>query len=194
MDELLQKSLGSYKHYKILKDRIVVTTKNINKYEEFYIKLDNLGLDLSRRQTRSILILIPFYIGLTVLATYVLFDEYQKGVRFPQLLFWIFGALMFGTGAVYSFFQKTDKVFIQGGAIVLQLNGSNPDRETVDNFINSLQTAIKSYYKTKYALIDPTLNEETQIHNYKWLQEIGAVTNDEFEELLNNLKLKNLLT
>ena len=60
MNELLQKSLGSYKHYKITNDRVQITTKNINKYEEYYIKLDNLGFDITRKQTKSILLLVPF--------------------------------------------------------------------------------------------------------------------------------------
>lgn len=193
MVELLQKSFGSYKRYKITKDRLLITTKNINQYEEYYIKLDQLGFDLTRKQTKSILLLIPLYLAFTGLELYVLVDEYQKGVRFPQLLFWIGGVLLFATGAVYSFFQKTDKVFIQGGAKTLELNGSNPNKEKVDQFIENLQTSIKKYYKQKYAIIDPTLGEETQIHNYKWLKEVDAITEIEFEELLQNFKIKNLL-
>lgn len=194
MDELLQKSFGSYRHYKITKDRVIIKTKNVNKYEEYYVKLDSLGWDVTRKQTKSILLLIPLYLAFTGLELYVLIDEYQKGVRFPQLLFWIVGVLLFATGAVYSFFQKTDKVFIQGGVNILELDGSKPDKETVNEFIEALQTAVKSYYKHKYGVIDPTLTEEVQIHNYKWLKEIEAITEIEYEELLHKLKIKNLLS
>jgi len=194
MDELLQKSFGSYKRYKVTKDRVLITTKNINKYEEYYIKLDNLGLDLTRKQTKSILLLIPIYLAFTGLELYVLIDEYQKGVRFPQLLFWIGGVILFGIGAVYSFFQKTDKVFIQGGTRTLELNGANPNKETVDEFIRHLQNAIRQFYKNRYAIIDPNLDEETQILNYKWLKEVDAITEAEFEDLIQDFKIKKLLS
>lgn len=193
MTELMQKSFGSYKHYKIKKDRVVITTKNINTYEEFYIKLDKLGLDLTRKQTKSILILIPFYLVFTGLELYVLIDEYKKGAGFLELLFWVVAVLLFGTGAVYSFFQKKDKVFLQGGIRVLELDGANPDRNTVDSFIEHLQNAIRNYYKLKLAVIDAALDEETQIENYRWLKEIDAISNDEYEDLLNSLKIKKLL-
>ena len=115
MDELLQKSFGSYKHYKITKDRVLIKTKNINKYEEYYIKLDNLGWDITRKQTKSILLLIPLYLAFTGLAFYVLIDEYQKGVRFPQLMFWIGSVLLFATGAVYSFSKKQTRFLSKAG-------------------------------------------------------------------------------
>ena len=192
MEELLQKSLGSYKHYRIAKDRVIIKTQNINKYEEYYVKFDNLGLDLTRKQTKSIMLLIPFYVALTGLEIYVLIDEYQKGVRFPKLLFWIGGVALFAAGAVYSFFQKTDKVFIQGGSEVLALDGSKPDSKTVNDFITSLQTTMKSYYRKRYAIINPNLDKESQIFNYQWLKEIEAITEDEYEKLVSDLKTKRL--
>lgn len=194
MNELLQKSLGSYKRYKITNDRVLITTRNINKYEEYYIKLDNLGFDITRKQTKSILLLVPFYLAFTGLELYVLIDEYQKGVRFPQLLFWIAGVALFSVGAFFSLLQKTDKVFIQGGTKTLELDGAKPNKVKVDEFVRNLHVVIRNHYKLKYAVIDPTLDEETQIHNYKWLKEVEAITDAEYEELLHNFRIKNLLS
>ena len=84
--------------------------------------------------------------------------------------------LIFVAFLVYSFFAKTDQVFIQGGSKVLKLNGSNPNRQFVKSFIESLHTAIKAYYKNKYATIAPTLNEAMQVQTYKWLKELDAIT------------------
>lgn len=115
MNELLQKSLGSYKRYKITNDRVLITTRNINKYEEYYIKLDNLGFDITRKQTKSILLLVPFYLAFTGLELYVLIDEYQKGVRFPQLLFWIAGVALFSVGAVFSLLKRRTRFLFKAG-------------------------------------------------------------------------------
>lgn len=193
MTELKQKHLGSYKHYKIGKDRVFIETKNINKYEEFFVKFENLGLDLTRKKTKSILILIPIYFAITLLQLYVFVDEYQKGDTFPHLLIYIFGIILFGVGTVYSFFQKTDKIYIKGGMNELDLYAENPDKESVTNFIEKLQIAIKDNYKKKYGRIDSNLDEENQIFNFKWLLEMEIISETEFEELVNNLKIKNLL-
>lgn len=193
MIELIQKSFGSSKEFRVAKDRLMVKTKSINKYEEYYVKFDSLGLDLTRKQTKSILLLIPLYIALAALEIYVFIDEYKKGSSTPiQLTVIGAGAVLFVIGAVYSFFQKTDKVFIQGGTKVLELNGSNPSRLEVDNFIKDLQSAIREYYKRKYAVVDPTLEEIIQIQNYKWLRETEIINEAEYEELVNTLKIKNL--
>lgn len=193
MNELKQKSLGCYKWYQIAKDRVIIKTKNFDRYEEYFIRFNELGLDITRKQIKGIYLLIPIFFAFTVLEVYVLIDEYQKGATLSQLLGLLFAVLLFAAFTVYSFFVKTDRVFIQGGLKVFELEGSNPDRQTVDNFIQSLHIAIRRYYKNKYAVIDPILNDEEQIRTYQWPKEIDAVTVDEYAELLHNLKIKNLL-
>lgn len=194
MQELIQNSLGSFQQFKIEKDRVIIKKKNINNYEEYYVKFDSLGLDLTRKQTKSVFWLIPFWIIMTGLGVYLIFDEYSKGVRMPELLKWIGIAIFFMSFSILSFFQKVDKVYLQGGSTVLELYGSNPDKQTVDNFIKELHNSIREFYKRKYAILDPTLSEEMQVHNYKWLKEINAINNTEYDELLNNLRIKNLLS
>ena len=81
-------------------------------------------------------------------------DEYFKGVRFPELLIYIFGFLFFIVLAIFSLLLKKDKVFITGGSNVLMLDGSYPDKESVGNFIFSLQSATRNFYKSKFAIID----------------------------------------
>lgn len=193
MKELIQKSLGSSKRYKIGKDKIIIYSRNINKYEEYYIKFDNLGFELSRKYTKPIFILIPAYLSFTALELYVLIDEYHKGVRFPQLLFWIGGVILFAIGSVYSFFQKKDIILIHGGIETLQIYGSKPNKKSVDNFIKYLHLKMRLFYKYKYAIIDTTLDEESQFNNYKWLKEVEAITDREYEELLHDYRINKLL-
>lgn len=191
--ELIQKSFGSKKEYRILADRLFITTANFNKSTEYSIKFEELGFDLVREKTKSIIWLIPLYLIFTGLELYVLIDEYNKGVRFPQLLFWIFGFLGFGAGAIYSFFQKTETVYLTGGNTVLKLDALNPKPEIVDAFIKTLHTRIKSYLKHKYGVVDTALSKEASIQNFKWLREISALNEAEYEELVYELNTKNLL-
>ena len=61
---------------------------------------------------------------------------------------------------------------------------------TVDEFVRNLHVVIRNHYKSKYAFINSTLDEETQIHSYKWLKEVEAITDAEYEELLQNFRIK----
>lgn len=190
--ELIQKSFGSKKEYKILKDKVFIRIENFNKSSEYFIKLDELGFDLVREKTKSIIWLIPLYLVFTGLELYVLADEYQKGVRFPQLLFWILGAIGFGVGAVYSFFQRTETIYLTGGNTVLKLDALNPKQEIVETFIGNLHSTMRAYFKKKYGVINH-LSRDTSIHNFKWLREIEAIDDTEYENLINELNTQSLL-
>jgi hypothetical protein len=191
--ELIQKSFLSHKHYTIEKDRIIVNTKNINTYEEYFIKLEEIGLDLNYSRTKGVFWLIPINLAALALGTYILFDEVRNGIKFPEILFWVFSFLLFATMAFFSFFQKSEKVFLVGGSTTLELNAINPNKEEVNTFIKQIHLSIKQHYKSKYGKIDVTLDEATQIHNYKWLKEINAISEEEFESFIESFNIKKLI-
>lgn len=193
MKELIQKSLGSREEYKILEDRVSIKKSNFNKSSESSVKFEEIGFELFWERTKPVLWLIPINVGFFILELYVLIDEYNKGVRFPKLLFWIFGALLFGTMAVYSFFQRQETVYLTGGSSVLKLNAINPNASVVKEFIDELHHTMRSYYKANYGVIDPDLSKDESIRTFKWLREIKAINQMEYRKLIEELNLHHLL-
>jgi hypothetical protein len=193
MKELIQKSLWSREVYTIEEDRVSVKKTNFNKSSEYSVRFEEIGFDLFWERTKPVLWVIPIHVGFFILELYVLIDEYNKGVRFPKLLFWIFGALLFGTMAVYSFFQRRENVYLTGGSSGLKLNAINPNATLVKEFIDALHKAMRGYYKTTYGVIDPDLSKDESVRTFKWLKEIKAINQTEYKQLLEELNLRNLL-
>jgi hypothetical protein len=192
MTSLIQKSLGSKEEFCIENDKLIIKSSNLNKSVEYSIRLDQIGFDIEKKRTKSVLLLIPFFIALSALEFYVLIDEYNKGTRFPELLIYIFGSIFFPILAVCSFFQKTETIFLTGGNKIVKLNALKPDKQTVDTFIDELHTSIRLFYKNRYAHVDALLSKETSIGNFRWLREIGAINEFEFEQLIAELNFNNL--
>lgn len=193
MKELIQKSLGSREEYKILEDRLLIKKTNFNKSSEHSVRFEEIGFDLSWERTRPVLWVIPIHLGFFILELYVLIDEYNKGIRFPNLLFWIFGTLLFGTLAVLSFFQRCETVYLTGGSSILKINAINPNATIVKEFIDELHTTMHSYYKAQYGVIDTDLSKDESIRTFKWLREIKVINQAEYEQLVNELNLRTLL-
>ncbi|GAA4460691.1 hypothetical protein GCM10023189_36210 [Nibrella saemangeumensis] len=54
-NEVSAKSFGSKNEYTILADRLFIITANFNKSTEYSIKLEELGFELVREKTKSLI-------------------------------------------------------------------------------------------------------------------------------------------
>jgi len=61
-----------------------------------------------------------------------------------------------------------------------------PNKIIVNQFVEELTNRINSYLKEKYGVLDRDFPIESQLQNFLWLKERGAITNTEYEELKNN--------
>ena len=192
MSLLIQKHLGSLSSYRIEKDRVAIIKKTFTKQEEFSVKFENLGFEINRKKTSLVLWFIPLHLVFAALNVYVAINEYNLGAG-PKTFVYVAGALLFTGIAIYSFFEKNDKVYMAGGGQNLDLDASIPSRETVDSFITDLHQAMRLYYKEKFGDINPILDKDQQVHKFKWLVEINAISNTEYELLVEKLRIQDLL-
>lgn len=193
MSILVQKHIGTLCTYCIEKDRVVIFRKNLTKREEFSIKFEDLGFDINRRKTWLVLWFIPFHLAFACLCTYAAIDEYNSGAG-TQILLYIGGAFMFAGIAIYSFFENNDKVYVAGGSQNLSLEESTPSKDIVDLFITDLHDAMRSYYKEKFGAVSSVLDKYHQYHNFKWLLDIKAIDQAEYEHLIEQLKMQDLFS
>jgi len=70
----------------------------------------------------------------------------------------------------------------------IQLEAENPDRETVDNFLHTLESEKRKYVIHKYGHVDKDLPIEPQLDQLVWLRNEDYID----EETLNELKDKLL--
>jgi hypothetical protein len=62
--------LGSKEGYRILEDRVFIKAHNIYNSLEHSVKFEEIGFDLVRKKTNSIIWLIPFNLSLVVLVVW----------------------------------------------------------------------------------------------------------------------------
>jgi hypothetical protein len=73
------------------------------------------------------------------------------------------------------------------GDRILPVYANNPDKETVDEFIETLKITKRNYLIAKYGKIDKDLPTEGQLNNLIWLKNADYLSEDEFISLKDSL-------
>ncbi len=73
------------------------------------------------------------------------------------------------------------------GERVIPVYADNPDKKTVEEFIETLKTTKRNYLISKYGKIDRDLPVEGQLNNLIWLKNADYLSEEEFLGLKENL-------
>jgi hypothetical protein len=73
------------------------------------------------------------------------------------------------------------------GDRILPVYANKPDKETVDEFIETLKTTKRNYLISKYGKIDKDLPAEGQLNNLIWLKNADYLSEEEFISLKDSL-------
>jgi len=192
MKELIQKKTFASKHYKILKGKLQVNIKSTKEQNEWTCSLEELGLKkLYKKQPRFLLnlaVVVCFAIALAAAITYFFFPEQiDAGGFYINTVLWGFLGLFFMLVPV------KNEVYLYGGSQDLAFYRNIPNEESVDQFLDELIQATKEYLREKYTKIDKDLAEDIQIENFKWLKDIEVITEQEYQELKEELTRQKLL-
>ena len=193
-NRLIQKSWTSKKEISIEADHIAIHTKTIKDEIEYTIKLGELGFETIKRTDKTANLSCYTFLVFTVLDIYLIVTTWYNKGSLAELILWLFGFIFFGVLSFYSFTQRNKEViYLGGGQKILELLAAKPDKQTVLLFIDDIHAAIRTYYKTKYTRFDSSIPYDVKISTLKWLKEMQAITDDEFEELSTRQKTESII-
>ncbi len=89
--------------------------------------------------------------------------------------------------------SKQKSVFLVGSQRSIEFFADVPSEQEVENFLDKLIITTKVYLKEKYGKIDLDIPEEILIQNLLFLKNTDIITNDEYEELKKEYKLKKII-
>lgn len=111
----------------------------------------------------------------------------DKGVE-PEMwiAFVLPGIVLF---AVYVFMNENSWRIRTNSNGFLFLLKKSPNENTVNEFILKLFAERDKYLREQYLSLDPNLSYETQLNDLKWLKNVEAISNEEFNKYYSDLKL-----
>ena len=113
---------------------------------------------------------------------------------FKQQVFWLVALIFFSIMTIAAYYNRNKNViYLTGGQKVLELLAEKPDNKTVISFIEKIHQSMREFYKTKYSSFDLDTPYEIKLNQLKWLKEIRALTDKEYNELLDNTKTENII-
>ena len=193
MHELIQKTPFSRSTYRIEKDHLSVRRKGLASHEEFNLKFEFLGFEINKKKTSQKVWALPFLFGFAFLCAlssvmgFTLFND-------PTAVILILSAVMFTGIGVYTFYESTDKIYVVGGTYSIDFDAANPSKAAVDNFISTLHAAMRTHHREKWAAVHPYSAKNEQAHTFRWLLDIDAISQSEYDDLMEELRVRDLLS
>jgi len=191
---LTQKTWTNEKVISIETDGLLVKTKSLREDLEYRIKFDELGFDQIRKRIKSAN--IPFYFLLLFDIMYVVLLVISVMDKEPIVnqLFWVGALVFFVIMTVAAFYNlNTDMIYLSGGTKALELMGTRPSNDQVTDFIDQIHKAMRLHYRNKYTVFDPGTTIEMRAMNLKWLRDIQAISEAEYQELLQSFNRDNII-
>lgn len=193
MHELIQKTPFSRSNYRIEKDLLSVRRKGLASHEEFNLKFEYLGFEVNKKKTSQKAWALPFLFGFAFLcacSSVMGFTSFND----PTAIILILSAIMFTGIGVYTFYESTDKIYLVGGTYSIDFDAANPSKPAVDNFISSLHAAMRTHHREKWATVHPYSGKNEQAHTFQWLLDINAISRGEYDVLMEELRIRDLLS
>ena len=194
MTQLIQKTWTNRKEFTIENDSLLIKTENIREDLEYKIKFEELGFDTVKKRVKTAN--IPFYGFLIFDLMYVglILSSVANKEPFKQQVFWLVALIFFSIMTIAAYYNRNKNViYLTGGQKVLELLAEKPDNKTVISFIEKIHQSMREFYKTKYSSFDLDTPYEIKLNQLKWLKEIRALTDKEYNELLDNTKTENII-
>ncbi len=105
-----------------------------------------------------------------------------------DVYFLFFAGVMAVSILAYLFFRRKESYLaITGGSSNVLFFLDDPKETEVKQFVNELLLKRKEFFRLKYGTIDKSIPVEEQLRTFKWLQSIDVISNEEFENLKNEL-------
>lgn len=174
------------KWFEIGADGLSVRYKNLLGGSEYYVKFEQLGVKTIKTKSGNIAWLIAgfFALGIGVL---LLVDELgkEKPEYDSSLFYLVAGALCFFT---YLFtFKRIFHLTRVDNTNAIAFLIDKPSKKELQDFIQQLKDKRKDYLLAKYGLLTSMLPYEQQHQNLLWLNNIEALSHEEYTGKIEEL-------
>jgi len=191
---LKQKQGGQHREFEIVNDILKVKYSTLGEVKEWTVNLENIGDELvyisaTRKKGYIIsLVMVAFLIFITI----ALFMSDDVNGNLPVVLgsYLICGMVM---GLLW-FLPLKKEMHLVGGAVNLTFYQDSPSAEEANSFVNELIKRSKELLIDKYGRVDPDLPEDTMINQFNWLKNRNLISEETYQELKEDYKIKRLLT
>lgn len=178
--EIIQKYFHIKREAKILDTKVIYKSTIFGKEAEVSIPYEELSRD--KESHFKTIPYINIIIGILSFFTFICFIyKNDKDFEDKAWLFW--GTLLLVAIIIYFFTKEVLwKVRVQNNTYLFFLK-NHPDKETVNDFIDSLFVSRDKYLRDTY-FFEPTkyVTYESQKNNFQWLRRMEAINNEEFQK------------
>jgi hypothetical protein len=192
INELFQKKGFNYRKHIIFDDKIVVEYKNFNQIIKYEIKIDQIGFNLQYEKSNHLFAKIYFWFFVSMPLIYLLICYFKSiEIELSALFSGIGLSLIF---IITNYFNKPkDDIFLVGNQKNLVFYRNIPNEKLVLEFIEEIISTSRKYLKLKYTVIEKYMTEDEFSATLRWLLEKDIINRIEFENLIQDFKIKQLL-
>ncbi len=190
--EIYQKRGFNFRKHTLYEDKVVVEYRNFNKTIKYENKIETLGTDLQYEKDSNVFIKFYFYLFVLTPIWYlvicILFSTKIEKIALFYCL--ILSLIVF---SVNLFQQPKDDLFLVGNMKNLVFYRAIPNEKEVLDFIEQVILTTNKYLKEKYTKFDKYTLQENYESGLSWLLARNIILKSEFEELIEDFRIKQLL-
>ncbi len=193
--KLIQKQGSRKNEFELNGNTLHIKTKSMGETKEWSVDVEYIGEEryyktYSRLGPRIVGSLF-FLVSLVSVVGFFMEKDWSNGDNIGAL---ILGVFLFGGLGLLAFLAPVrNELYLVGGSAQVMFLLNSPSKEEMENFIQEIIKRSKKTLLEKYGKIDIDLPEETQFNNLYWLKNRGLLSEEEYEELKEEYKVRKLM-
>lgn len=187
--KLVQQSGFNRREFLLEEQGVLVKTKTMREELEYRVRYDELGFEMVWKKVKAGKVFFYLLLGFDALMAVLLVQSFAAKDGFWPQLYWFLGLAFFvGISLWASVHQKTEYLYVMGGVKNLELWADKPNVMQVTVFVETLHEAMRKFYRERFNRLDDRTPYDELITQLRWLLDIGAVTQEEFDAYLEGRK------
>lgn len=192
--KLVQQSGFDRREFLLEEQGVLVKTKTMQVELEYRVRYDELGFELVWKRLKAGRVFFYLLLGLDALMAGLWLQSILLSEGFVQQLYWLLGLVFFVAISLWaSAHKKTDYLYVMGGVKNLELWADKPNALQVTVFVESLHEAMRKFYRDRFNRLDDHTPYDELITQLRWLLDIGAVTQEEYDAYLEGRRSETVI-
>ena len=191
---LYQKSGFDSKEFILEDQTVLVRTKTLREELEYRVRYDELGFELVWKKVKQTWFLLGTFFLMDILFAWLFVYSLIMHEVFTQQLYWCLGLVFFVVITLLAIARREmNYLYVSGGVKSLEFWADKPGVIQVTTFVESLQESMRAFYRERFNKLDDRTSVEELMVQLRWLLEIKAITEEEFEAYLEGRKSETVI-
>jgi len=194
-DQKLVQTSGFDKREFVLEEQgVLVKTSTPREELEYRVRYDELGFELVWKKVKSGRIFFLLLLALDLLMAFLWIQALVTSPVFWEQLYWFFALTFFMGWSLWAYVhKKKDYLYVMGGVKNLELWADKPNAVQVTVFVETLHESMRKFYRERFNRLDDHTPYDDLITQLRWLLDIGAVTQEEFDAYLEGRRTEAVI-